>query len=252
MDIREPLACLPAGVAERLGYYVYLYVDPRTGRPFYVGKGKGDRVLAHLDDPRDSIKTRTIAELRSLNLSPRLDILAHGLKDEETAFRIEAAAIDLLGLGQLTNAVRGWKSLEMGRMTLDELIGYYAAPPVSVIHPALLIRINKLFRHNMSPHELYEATRGVWKLGARRTEAKLALAVFEGIVREVYEIHTWHPGKTTSYTTRDLSQRDVTGRWEFLGAVAQPAIRDIYRGGNVRSYFRQGQQSPTVYVTCNS
>lgn len=25
-------------VAERLSYYIYLYVDPRTGKPFYVGK----------------------------------------------------------------------------------------------------------------------------------------------------------------------------------------------------------------------
>lgn len=31
---------LPPGVAENLGYYVYLYIDPRTGEPFYVGKGK--------------------------------------------------------------------------------------------------------------------------------------------------------------------------------------------------------------------
>ncbi|CAA9560026.1 MAG: hypothetical protein AVDCRST_MAG86-708 [uncultured Truepera sp.] len=32
-------------VAERLKYYVYLYIDPRYNRIFYVGKGKGSRVL---------------------------------------------------------------------------------------------------------------------------------------------------------------------------------------------------------------
>ncbi len=40
----------------------------------------------------------------------------------------------------------------------------------------------------MTPAELYDATRASWKVGARRESAKYALAVFEGIVREVYEI----------------------------------------------------------------
>ena len=26
-------------MAEKLGYYVYLYVDPRDGKVFYIGKG---------------------------------------------------------------------------------------------------------------------------------------------------------------------------------------------------------------------
>ena len=85
---------LPPGVAEHLGHYVYLYLDPRTGEPFYVGKGAGERVLAHFGDVRESEKTRLIAELRAAGISPQLEILAHGLKDEETALRVEAAVID--------------------------------------------------------------------------------------------------------------------------------------------------------------
>ena len=242
---------LPAGVTERLGHYVYLYVDPRTDRPFYVGKGRGERILAHFDDARDSEKTRTIAELRAAGLEPRLEVLAHRLKDEETAFRIEAVAIDLLGLDELTNEVRGWRSLEMGRMTLDELKGYYAAKPVTVVHPALLIRINKLFRRNMTDTELYEVTRGIWKLGKRREGARYALAVFEGVVREVYEIESWHPALTYPYTTRrDAARWGTRGRWEFVGKVAVDEIRETYRLGSVRNYFKQGYQSPTMYVNC--
>src|SRR5262245_6652747 len=82
---------LPAGVAERLGYYVYLYVDPRSNKPFYVGKGKGQRVLAHLSASGESRKAQVIAELKALGLQPRLEILAHALPSEETALRIEAA-----------------------------------------------------------------------------------------------------------------------------------------------------------------
>lgn len=241
---------LPDGVADHLGFYVYLYCDPRTGRPFYVGKGAGRRILAHLSDSRDSEKVSRIAELRSLGLEPKIEVLAHGLADEQTALRIEAAAIDLLGLGQLTNAVRGWQSLQMGRMTLEELVSYYAAPDVTIEHPVLLIRINKLYRHNMSADELYEATRGVWKLGERRYGAQYAFAVFEQVVREVYQIDEWHEAFTTPYAFRaeELAARDLTGRWEFTGAVARDEVRRQYKGCSVRNYLKHGAQNPIAYV----
>jgi len=241
---------LPEGVSEHLGYYVYIYSDPRTQRPFYVGKGKGNRVLAHFDDVRDTAKTRIVTELRNAGLKPEIEILAHGLKNEEMALRIESAVIDLLRLGTLTNAVRGFKSLQMGRMGLQELAGYYAARPVVVSHPALLIRINRLYRHNMSALELYEATRGIWKLGTRRESVKYALAVFEGVVREVFSVHAWHPERTTPYKTRvqEFGARPASDRWEFVGEVAPKDICALYRGGSVKKYFKQGMASPTVYV----
>ncbi len=218
--------------------------------PSTWAKAKADEYLPISTIPALSEKTRTIAELRGAGLSPQLEILAHGLPDEETALRIEAAAIDLLGLGQLTNAVSGWRSLQMGRMTLDELVSYYAAPKLTIEHPVLLVRINRLYRHNMSAAELYETTRGVWKIGERRERARYAFAVFEGVVREVYEVHSWHPGHSTPYEFREqeLAERDLTGRWEFLGTVARDEIRSRYRGGSVRAYLPRGLQSPFVYV----
>ena len=125
---------------------------------------------------------------------------------------------------------------------------YYAAKPVEVTVPALLIRINRLYRHNMTPQELYEAMRGVWKLGSRCTKARYAFAVFEGLVREVYEIESWHSAATTPYETRDAAQLTTNGRREFLGRIA--AIRDEYVGRSVAKAFPQGLQSPVVYVNC--
>lgn len=241
---------IPPEVAHRLGYYVYLYVDPRTEKPFYVGKGQGNRVISHLSEDAESRKCARIAELRAAGKAPRIDILAHGLRDEETAFRFEAAVIDLFGLDVLTNEVRGWRSLQLGRIPLTELTTYYAAKPVTVELPALLIRINRLYRYNMTPEELYEATRGVWKLGARCTKAQYAFAVFQGLVREVYAIESWHPAATTPYATRDASQLTTDGRREFLGRVAEAAVRDAYVGGSVASQFPQGLQNPVVYVNC--
>jgi hypothetical protein len=237
-------------VARRLGYCVYLYIDPRDGQPFYVGKGQGGRALSHLSDEAESRKCARIAELRAEGKSARIDILAHALRDEETAFRIEAAIIDLFGLDALTNEARGWRSLQLGRIPLSELTMYYAATPVEVDEPALLIRINRLYRHNMTPQELYEATRGVWKVGPRRTKVKYAFAVFEGVVREVYAIESWHPAATTPYATRDASQLKTAGRREFIGRVADAAIRQAYVGRSVSRHFPPGLQNPVVYVNC--
>lgn len=205
--------------------------------------------MSHLSAHGESRKTRTLEELRSENLEPRLDILAHGLHDEETALRIEAAAIDLLGLDELTNEVRGWRSLQLGRVPLSELVTYYAAEPVGdIMEPALLIRINRLYRHGMSTQELYEATRGVWKLGPGREKAQLAFAVFEGVVREMFEIHSWHPAGSTTYHTRADLRRE--GRWEFEGEVAGEDIRNKYLGKSVERYFALHSRNPVRYVNC--
>jgi hypothetical protein len=241
------LDSIPSYVGERLGYYVYLYVDPRTNEPFYVGKGQGERALAHLRDTSESLKVDRIKEIQAHGLEPRIDILVHGLSSEQAAFRIEAAVIDALGPDRLTNAVRGWESGKVGRMPLSELVAAYGATPVDVVHPSLLIRINRLYRHGISDAELYDATRSCWKLGPRRKGAQYAFAVFQYVVREVYEIEAWHPAGTTADKNPEPRYE---GRWEFTGRRAGEAVRKQYLGGSVQHYFKQGLQSPVVYVGC--
>ena len=43
-------ATLPIEVQEELGNYVYRLIDPRNGETFYVGKGKGNRIYAHIHE----------------------------------------------------------------------------------------------------------------------------------------------------------------------------------------------------------
>lgn len=237
-------------VAERLGYYVYLYVDPRTGKPFYVGKGRGGRALAHLmSSAGESRKAQILAELEREGKQPRIDILAHALPSEETALRIEAAVIDLLGLDQLSNLVSG-QGIQFGRISLEELTFYYAAKPIDIVDPVLLIRIKRLYRHDMPPEDLYDATRGIWKLGSRRAGARYALAVFEAVVREVFEIGAWHPAGTTTAQSAVHRPPFPSDRWEFTGQPASEPVRSRYRGGSVLKYLPKGLQSPIVYVNC--
>lgn len=236
-------------VAAKLGYYVYAYIDPRNSAIFYVGKGCGARALAHLDEAGESAKVRRIAELKVASLQPRIDILAHGIADEETALRIEAAVIDVLWPGKtLTNKVRGSQSLELGRVPLSELEFQYAAKPITISEPAMLIRISKLYRPGMTVEALYEATRGIWTCGIRRESARYGFAVFQGVVREVYEIYAWHPAGTLEYRTR-IPEEVPSSRWEFSGKVATE-LSAKYRGGSVEKYFSKGAQLPFTYLNC--
>ena len=99
----------------------------------------------------------------------------------------------------------------------------------------------------MSPLELYEATRGFWKVGRKREKVDYAFAVYRGIVREVYRIHNWYPAGTLTYETRDSSDFVGSGRWEFEG-VAAGDMREIYAGKSVRSYLGPTNQNPIRYV----
>lgn len=240
----------PPSVIRRLGYYVYVYIDPRDNHIFYVGKARGNRVFEHLRDERNSQMARMIKAIRSRGLTPRIDILVHGIKDEVTALRVESAVIDLLGVDTLTNSVRGWFSGIQGRMGLKEVVSLYERQEAPTIEePSILIRINKLYRFGMSPVELYDATRGVWKIGNKKKRVKYALAVYEGIVREVYQIEGWFRGGTTLYATREPKDVSDKKRWEFVGSVAPERIRNRYLNKSVERYIARNAQNPIRYVS---
>ena len=239
----------PACVTRELKYYVYLYIDPETNQVFYVGKGKGNRALSHMDGQGDTPHDEVIRRLHKRRLQPRVEILVHGLKDEKTALAVEMAAIDLLGLEKLSNSVHGHNSSRMGRMKLDQILSLYQRKPVEITEPAILIRISRHYRYGMTAAELYDQTRGVWRLGERREKAKYALGIYQGIVREVYLISTWLPAGST-FSVRNLHGVKAEDRWEFVGIVAPEDIRKKYVGRSVDKYFKEGAQNPVQYVNC--
>jgi uncharacterized protein len=231
-------------VADILKYYVYVYSDPKTGKPFYIGKGKGTRVFEHLNDPQETDKTQTIQTISKAGSEPQIDILRYGLTELEAQL-VEASAIDLIGISNLTNKIAGFDSRTFGRIGSAELILMLSAQEVDVVHDAVLITINKRYRSNMTEKELYESTRGVWVIGSRRDKAEYAMAVYQGIVREVYSIKAWYPAGTLVYETREPIDYDIERRWEFEGTIASD-IRNQYVGKKVG----KSGQNPIRYVNC--
>ena len=150
-------------VAEHLGNYVYMLLDPRTSVPFYVGKGSRTRVASHgleaeaLSAAEDesaaehSRKIKAIHDIRLAGFEPDIWILRHGMGSDYT--HVEAAAIDLLStflvqpahglhplanLDQLTN-VRRESSKGHGIETLANIVAEFGAPQLGSQTPPLLL-----------------------------------------------------------------------------------------------------------------
>jgi hypothetical protein len=225
--------------------YVYVYVDPRNNESFYVGRGKGNRSFAHLNEQNKMEKVARIADIRKSGREPKIEILRYGMTSEEASL-VEAAAIDLVGFSKLTNAVRGNHNGTFGRISSKDLITMLTAKEAKIEHEAILILINRLYRSGMTAEELYEATRGIWKIGSKRERVEYAMAVYQGVVREVYRILEWLPAGSLKYETRDSADFKGSGRWEFKGEVASD-VRDRYVGFSVRRILCKAR-NPIRYV----
>lgn len=120
--------------------------------------------------------------------------------------------------------------------------------------PQLPRRVSEKLKHyvyGMTPMELYDASRGVWKVAPQRHDAENAFSLYGGIVREVYTIAAWVPADSTM-TQRDFSEKEynLSERCEFVGKIAPEPIRKKYIGKSVRHYFAPGSQNPIKYVNC--
>ncbi len=240
-------------IFNELKYYVYIYSNPINGEIFYVGKGQGNRVFAHLEEEKESDKVKYINELKAKGFEPKIEILIHGLEDENTALRVESSIIDLLGITNLTNKQSGFKSATFGRMTIEQLNSTYNKQMIEITEPAILIRISKEFRYSMTDHELYEITRGFWVLNPENAKkAKYAFSIFEGIIQEIYEIADWLPaGTTESFRNLNLNIEEIEKRkkrHEFIGNIAPESIREKYKFKSIEQYFKQGNSNPIMYL----
>ncbi len=145
---------------DKLQFYVYLLTGPRSGKVFYVGKGTGNRIFAHaraaLDRSQASDKLDRIREIHESGLAVRYELLRFGLT-EQTAFEVEAAAMQLLD--GLDNIVAGQHVGSRGRMTTDVVISLFdPSPAPAIVEPVLILRLPQLWHPAMPAEELYDAT----------------------------------------------------------------------------------------------
>ncbi|AYL65732.1 MULTISPECIES: LEM-3-like GIY-YIG domain-containing protein [Citrobacter] len=252
MDIKE----FPPGVMEHLGWYVYRLIDPRDGSTFYVGKGKGNRVFAHMrgevaavDDELLSNKLKQLREIRLAGLEVIHVIHRHGMADEKTAYEVEAALID--AYPGLTNIMSGAGSNEYGPAHIKELIATYQPETVVFQHKVLMISVNR----SSKDVDLYDAVRFSWRVRVERArKAEFILATVRGIVRGVYIADEWLEStrenfpEMPSWDADDEFESTQKSRFGFRGRLAPPDIAKIYLGKKIPDVLRKkGAMSPVKY-----
>lgn len=247
-------------VQKQLGYYVYAYFEPHEQHPFYIGKGKGNRVFSHLLEAKKLYEMKTeefdnefhdkvkiIKKLFKKGIEPRIEILYHGL-DEKEAKIAEALAIDLFSKDSLTNIQRGYRARQFGRIDINSIIMKYDTEEVAIDEEAILIKINKYIDPDRDIVALYDRVRSCWAINKEHAErAKYVFAVYKGKILEIYEPAAWLKGCATMRFDgiyRDIEEKRI----EFVGRLAPQEVRIKYRGKRIKDYAKT--QNPCQYVNC--
>ena len=237
-------------VAEKIEAYVYALIDPQTEQPFYIGKGRNNRVFSHvaceLENPNPSDKYDTIKKIRSSGATVRHLILRHGMTDL-AALDVESALIDFCAVinHPITNIVLGHGASAFGAMTADEVIRKYQAAPLSQIEDGfVLININKTYKRAKGQKSYYDATKESWAIDKSKTATlRYALSEYRGFIVEVFKIARWYPVETT-----DKNGKPRT-RWGFEGSIAEAGVRNRYLNKSVQK--APGASNPIRYRYAN-
>jgi hypothetical protein len=234
----------PPDVADKLKTYVYRLIDPRNGDTFYVGKGRGNRVFAHIraeqslaGDPVNN-KLKRIRDIRLAGFEVAHVIHRHGM-DEQTAFEVEAALMD--AYPGLANAVGGTGSSEFGAMHAQEINRRYSAEPAVFEHKALLISVNR----SAAETSLYEATRYAWKVSrSKAKQAEVILATLRGLIVGAFVADDWLDATAENFPGHE----DAPGRLGFVGREAPADLQALYVGKRVPDEYRKpGAANPIKY-----
>jgi len=223
---------------EQLGHYVYALRNPIDNKIFYVGKGQGDRVLAHANDvlknpdSEDSLKRQTIKAIHDSGREVESFIVQHGLLSEDHALMTESAIYGTLKLLQdkldhplfaLTNKVAPPSFNKRGLRSLAEVLDEFGQPADSSLipHNSLLVKVTKTgtWTRGMTRDQVWDSIRGWWPLDRERLKnIRYLIAIPDFVIRGVWEVK---PSDWRIQTNGDRGWDDILKK-RSLGKERKP------------------------------
>jgi len=126
-----------------------------------------------------------------------------------------------------------------------------------ITEPVVAINIAQQYPNVRNAEDLYQCTRGLWRLNKTRAEkAKFAFSVFRGIIKEVYVIDFWEPADIPSrkHWEETLKMQGIEinpavndGRYQFVGRLADNQVRQEFIGAKMPVLHAQ---NPIRYFNC--
>ena len=256
---------------EKKNYYVYGLIDPRKKAKsfFYIGKGTENRVFSHeresKDIERENKKLSTIREIEAAGLNVGRVILCSNLTEDE-AFAAEAALINAfryIGKEEMTNIVSGHHSERAYSVEeFERIFGAEELTEDDIKHELLVIKINKLYRPNMSSLDLYNAVRGIWRASLREVKkVQYVLGVYNSLIVAVYKPTEWYRlGEATEKMRDDLRVEKVVldntnkNRVFFIDSefnkehLSYEDDKNHYLYKSIANFPNQKAQNPITYL----
>jgi hypothetical protein len=238
---------------QQLKAYVYMLIDPRDNKPFYIGKGNNNRVFQHLErainnEDVNNLKYEQITQILSSGYKVKHLIIRHGLKDNE-AFDVECALIDsfeYFGFN-LSNIVSGHNSIEKGLMTSDEVIALYNAQPLEELEiNCLIININRTYQRHSGVDAIYNATKETWRMRNPINKIEYVLSEYHGLIVEVFKVTEWYTKMRKTKHKNEIDRKEYLG-YGFNGVVADQECRNKYLNKSIAHLKKKGAANVIRY-----
>lgn len=244
-------------IVSRIGNYVYRLIDPRNGETFYIGKGVGNRVFAHINEriPGEEVdapnpRLRRIRDIKAAGLTVIHVIHRHNIPIDAVA-HVEAALID--AFPGLENIQGGVGSADYGPMSVKEIVDLYGFCEfdANTSHRIVFINVSRIGER----HDLLKQTQFAWKVDIKRAQkAAYVCAVVRGVIKAVFKDCKWMAATTDNFpefsALFEVEGNDLDGRAGFRGREAT----DQYGKSliNLRlPYTLRHQRNPIRYLNCD-
>ena len=244
-------------VTEELKFYVYRLIDPRNGETFYAGKGRGNRLFAHIrdelkldaeentDSPKETEldpKLARIRDIRNARLEVGHVVHRHGM-DDKTALQVEAALLD--AYPGLTNRAGGHGSGDFGVAHASELFRAYSAQPFVPKHRLIAISVSQ----SLKTRDVYNAVRAAWVIDPKRANGRFVLAHDQGLVVGVFRPTKWLIATPDNFPFVSERDQEDRVRYGFEGVEAEGSVAKEYLNKRIPAkYRRRGAANPVRYI----